>query len=47
VATLHGGALKLNDASPGLRATLALPAAAGAVAQNSASALPLNHQQSF
>jgi signal transduction histidine kinase len=29
VATLHGGALKLDDAHPGLRATLALPAAAG------------------
>jgi signal transduction histidine kinase len=27
VATLHGGALKLGDAHPGLRATLALPAA--------------------
>src|SRR4051794_1311328 len=29
VATLHGGALKLSDAHPGLRATLALPALAG------------------
>jgi signal transduction histidine kinase len=29
VATLHGGALKLDDAQPGLSATLALPAAAG------------------
>jgi signal transduction histidine kinase len=29
VATLHGGALKLDDAHPGLRATLALPALAG------------------
>lgn len=30
VATLHGGALKLGDANPGLRATLAIPALAGA-----------------
>src|SRR5947209_15307764 len=30
VATLHGGALRLDDARPGLRATLALPALAGA-----------------
>ena len=29
VATLHGGALKLDDAHPGLRATLAIPALAG------------------
>ena len=29
VATLHGGDLRLSDALPGLRATLALPAAAG------------------
>jgi signal transduction histidine kinase len=29
VATLHGGSLKLADAHPGLRATLALPALAG------------------
>jgi signal transduction histidine kinase len=29
VATLHGGALRLDDAQPGLRATLALPALAG------------------
>ena len=29
VATLHGGALKLADAQPGLRATLAIPALAG------------------
>jgi hypothetical protein len=28
VATLHGGALKLGDAHPGLRATLAIPALA-------------------
>jgi signal transduction histidine kinase len=36
VATLHGGALKLSDAHPGLRATLALPAATGVVVQKSA-----------
>jgi signal transduction histidine kinase len=30
VATLHGGALKLADAQPGLRATLAIPALTGA-----------------
>jgi signal transduction histidine kinase len=30
VATLHGGELKLSDAHPGLRATLAIPARAGA-----------------
>jgi signal transduction histidine kinase len=29
VATLHGGALRLDDAHPGLRATLAIPALAG------------------
>jgi signal transduction histidine kinase len=29
VATLHGGALKLSDAQPGLRATLAIPALDG------------------
>jgi signal transduction histidine kinase len=29
VATLHGGDLKLSDAHPGLRATLAIPARAG------------------
>jgi signal transduction histidine kinase len=29
VATLHGGALKLADAQPGLRATLAIPALTG------------------
>jgi signal transduction histidine kinase len=29
VATLHGGDLRLSDAHPGLRATLALPAVAG------------------
>jgi signal transduction histidine kinase len=29
VATLHGGALNLNDAHPGLRATLTIPALAG------------------
>jgi signal transduction histidine kinase len=30
VATLHGGALKLSEAHPGLRATLAIPARTGA-----------------
>ena len=30
VATLHGGELRLNDAHPGLSATLAIPAVAGA-----------------
>ena len=30
VATLHGGALRLSDAHPGLRATLAIPALSGA-----------------
>jgi signal transduction histidine kinase len=29
VATLHGGELRLSDAEPGLRATLAIPARAG------------------
>jgi len=29
VATLHGGELRLSDAAPGLRATLAIPARAG------------------
>ncbi|MDF3811605.1 sensor histidine kinase, partial [Rhodopseudomonas sp. BAL398] len=29
VATLHGGELRLTDAQPGLRATLAIPARAG------------------
>src|ERR1700742_4342020 len=32
-ATMHGGALKLDDAQPGLRATLAIPALAGANAE--------------
>jgi len=45
VATLHGGALKLDDAHPGLRATLAIPALAGAVAQKLSSPLPLEHQE--
>jgi signal transduction histidine kinase len=35
VATLHGGALKLSDAQPGLRATLAIPALTGAGAERS------------
>jgi hypothetical protein len=30
VATLHGGELRLGDAHPGLVATLAIPARAGA-----------------
>jgi hypothetical protein len=30
VATLHGGELRLGDAHPGLSATLAIPALAGA-----------------
>jgi signal transduction histidine kinase len=47
VATLHGGALKLSDAHPGLRATLALPAVPGAVVQKVSSTMPLNHQESF
>jgi signal transduction histidine kinase len=34
VATLHGGALKLGDADPGLRATLAIPALTGVRIQN-------------
>jgi signal transduction histidine kinase len=46
VATLHGGALKLSDAHPGLRATLAIPAAAGAVVQKF-SPVPLDHQENF
>jgi signal transduction histidine kinase len=33
VATLHGGALKLDDAQPGLRATLAIPALTGGNAE--------------
>jgi signal transduction histidine kinase len=33
VATLHGGALKLEDAQPGLRATLAIPAITGGNAE--------------
>jgi signal transduction histidine kinase len=33
VATLHGGALKLTDAQPGLRATLAIPALTGGNAE--------------
>ena len=32
VATLHGGSLRLGDAYPGLRATLAIPAAPGGLA---------------
>jgi signal transduction histidine kinase len=47
VATLHGGALKLDDAQPGLRATLAIPAAASAAVQKSSSSVPSDHQESF
>jgi signal transduction histidine kinase len=47
VATLHGGALKLSDAQPGLRATLAIPALAGVVDQKFSSSLPLDHQVNF
>ena len=47
VATLHGGALKLNDAHPGLRATLAIPALTGVAAQKFSSPLPLDHQANF
>jgi signal transduction histidine kinase len=43
VATLHGGALKLGDAHPGLSATLALPAAAGAVVQKLPSSDSMDH----
>jgi signal transduction histidine kinase len=45
VATLHGGALKLSDAHPGLSATLALPAVAAV--QKLSSSLPLDHQETF
>ncbi|WP_447410570.1 ATP-binding protein, partial [Clostridium perfringens] len=38
VATLHGGTLQLTDAQPGLRATLAVPAAPG----EALAAQPLN-----
>jgi signal transduction histidine kinase len=47
VATLHGGALKLADAHPGLRATLALPAVSGAAVQKLSPPLPLDHQATF
>ncbi len=40
VATLHGGELRLGDAEPGLRATLALPALAGDVGDRLAAQLP-------
>jgi signal transduction histidine kinase len=39
VATLHGGALKLTDAHPGLRATLAIPALASVADQKFSSPL--------
>jgi signal transduction histidine kinase len=47
VATLHGGALKLGDAHPGLRATLALPAATGEAIQKLSSSLTSDHQENF
>jgi signal transduction histidine kinase len=47
VATLHGGTLKLDDAQPGLRATLAIPALAGVVVQKSVSSQPPAHQENF
>ena len=40
VATLHGGELRLGDAEPGLRATLALPALVGDVGDRLAAQLP-------
>jgi signal transduction histidine kinase len=40
VATLHGGELRLSDAEPGLRATLALPALVGDVGDRLAAQLP-------
>jgi len=47
VATLHDGALKLSDARPGLRATLALPAGAGPAIQKLASSSPLDHHETL
>jgi signal transduction histidine kinase len=41
VATLHGGALKLTEAHPGLRATLAIPALAGGNAERTSGTLGL------
>jgi signal transduction histidine kinase len=41
VATLHGGALKLSDARPGLRATLAIPAPTGGNAERTSGTLGL------
>ena len=40
VATLHGGTLTLEDANPGLRATLTIPAAPAETAQVAGSARP-------
>ncbi len=40
VATLHGGELRLGDAEPGLRATLAIPALVGDVGDRLAAQLP-------
>src|SRR3954470_250153 len=47
VATLHGGALKLSDAHPGLRAILAIPALTGAAVQKSSSSQAMNHEENF
>src|SRR3954447_11393129 len=47
VARLHGGALKLHDAHPGLRATLAIPALTGAAVQKSSSSQAMNHEENF
>jgi signal transduction histidine kinase len=44
VARLHGGALKLSDAHPGLRATLAIPALTAVADQKFSSSVPLDHQ---
>jgi signal transduction histidine kinase len=40
VATLHGGDLRLGDAHPGLRATLAIPALAAAAGDRLAAQTP-------
>ena len=45
VATLPGGALKLSDAQPGLRATLAIPALTGVMDQKLSSPPPLEALQ--
>src|ERR1700712_1825497 len=43
VATLHGGALNLSDAHPGLCATLAIPALTGTPVQKVSLPVPLDH----